>query len=389
MTKPLHFHLPRSPPSLFPSRQVERLCDCPACAECQAAALDELARPQEAADTRRLGQALAELREQLQRVRAARFAAAKPQSMSSKALIDSETQQQDLERAISLLDPLRESVAGIRAEITAKGNWYYGSKAHAASVVPWPDGAVKHTYGKFSQPLCHSCRRYRLDYNVVMDNVKYVLYEGSSEEEFFNGIRDQGRPAGCKLDFFVDAPEAREADLSEAEVAALRIYTSHAFGAFNEPLRDTERAQEDRPHPLPVLTTLLDNAVKKLRAVGKGSKAATSEVVLWRGFRDMQVTPEFLANGGTEPAPMSATRDSKVAAGYAIRNGQTSRALLFKIVTDNNLQRGANLDWVSMFPGEKETLYPPLVFMQATGETETNVIGDVTLDVVEIKVTIG
>ena len=347
---------------------------------------------EEAADTRRLAQALAELQDQLQRVREASFAAAKPCSMSSKALVDSQMQQereQDLVQAVSLLDPLRESVAGIRAEIAGKGNWYYGSKTLAASAVPWPDGSVKHAYGAYGQPLCHSCRKYRLDHSVVMQNVKYVLYEGSSEEEFFNGTRDRGRPAGSKLADFVEAPEAREAGLSDAEVAALRIYTSHAFGAFNEPLRDLERAEENRPHPLPALTTLLENGIKKLRAVGANSQAATSEVVLWRGFRDMQVTSEFLAKGGTELAPMSTTRASKVAAGYAIRNGQTSRALLFKIVTENNLQRGANLDWVSMFPGEKETLYPPLSFMQATGNTETNIIGDVTVDVIEVKITMN
>lgn len=41
-----------------------------------------------------------------------------------------------------------------------------------------------------------------------------------------------------------------------------------------------------------------------------------------------------------------------------------------KIVTANNLQRGGDLAFLSMFPGESETLFPPLTFVQSTGKTQ-------------------
>jgi len=41
-----------------------------------------------------------------------------------------------------------------------------------------------------------------------------------------------------------------------------------------------------------------------------------------------------------------------------------------KIVTSNNLQRGADLTFLSMFPSEKETLVPPLTFVQYMGKEQ-------------------
>jgi hypothetical protein len=60
---------------------------------------------------------------------------------------------------------------------------------------------------------------------------------------------------------------------------------------------------------------------------------------------------------------MSTTTDVKVAVGYAIRKSRTDGALLMRIVTTNNLERGMDLSWISMFPGEAERLLPPLTFM--------------------------
>jgi len=53
---------------------------------------------------------------------------------------------------------------------------------------------------------------------------------------------------------------------------------------------------------------------------------------------------------------MSATTDIKTAVTYSLSN----ESLIFKIVTRNGLQHGADLKWVSAFPSEAEILYPPL-----------------------------
>ena len=44
-------------------------------------------------------------------------------------------------------------------------------------------------------------------------------------------------------------------------------------------------------------------------------------------------------------------------------------SLLFKIKTKSFMQRGADLQYLSAFPAEKELLYPPLTFLRPTGAT--------------------
>ena len=46
------------------------------------------------------------------------------------------------------------------------------------------------------------------------------------------------------------------------------------------------------------------------------------------------------------------------------------------------------MQWVSMFPGEAEILFPPLTFIQATGRTELLTSEDFALTVVEVKTTL-
>jgi hypothetical protein len=69
-------------------------------------------------------------------------------------------------------------------------------------------------------------------------------------------------------------------------------------------------------------------------------KKAIAELILCRGFSDLQISDNFQKFGGTEFAPMSTSTDPSVAVGYAVRKSQTDGALLMRIVTRNNLQRG-------------------------------------------------
>jgi len=55
---------------------------------------------------------------------------------------------------------------------------------------------------------------------------------------------------------------------------------------------------------------------------------------------------------------------------------------------------GADLRWVSAFPGEAEVLYPPLTYLKPTGRTEKisakNKNGQIlTITVIEVKPAIG
>jgi hypothetical protein len=81
----------------------------------------------------------------------------------------------------------------------------------------------------------------------------------------------------------------------------------------------------------------------------------------------MQLPQQFNAEGGTELAPMSTTTDVSVAISYAVKK-DTRSALVFRFVTRNNLERGADVQWLSMFSGEAETLFPPLTFLCTPAE---------------------
>lgn len=64
---------------------------------------------------------------------------------------------------------------------------------------------------------------------------------------------------------------------------------------------------------------------------------------------------------------MSTTEDLDVAIRYAI-NGEdgASLGLIMKVRTSSFLERGADIQFISAFPGEKEFLYPPLTFLKPT-----------------------
>ena len=132
-------------------------------------------------------------------------------------------------------------------------------------------------------------------------------------------------------------------------VLALRLYTTWVFQSINTPLRDVHRSAA---HPLAVTVFFLADAIKKLRANGSYEKNAQSEVILWRGMKNVRVDGEFMVHGGSERAPMSTTSDLKVAATYSA----STCALFFKIKTNSFLTRGVDLTFVSAFPAEAEYL---------------------------------
>jgi hypothetical protein len=113
-----------------------------------------------------------------------------------------------------------------------------------------------------------------------------------------------------------------------------------------------------------VATYHADKGIRKLRSLCADEDVA--EVVLWRGMRSMRVPDEFMQQGGTELAFMSTTSDLRAAVRYAL----SRHSLLFKLVAPNFMSVGAELQWLSAFPGEAEVLFPPLTFLQPTGRTD-------------------
>ncbi len=133
----------------------------------------------------------------------------------------------------------------------------------------------------------------------VMEQLNYILLQPATEKMFPNGLRDKGH-AGMHLHDFVKHAHARVAELEEAEVVALRLYTTSAFQKINGPLRDQEQVSRGKVHPLPVTVMLIMRGIKKLRTVNSKSDKATQGMVLWRGLKNIRPTDCFAQKGGTE-----------------------------------------------------------------------------------------
>ena len=195
----------------------------------------------------------------------------------------------------------------------------------------------------------------------VKELLHYILFEETSSKEYPNGIRDEGRKK-MRLKDFMKTSQAKEAKLNEAEIVATRLYTTMAFEYMNNPLRDEKRYEKGEQCPLAVTTYFAWNGIKKLRALHEGAP----ETTLWRGMRNLEVADDFMRRGGTELGFMSTTQDLTVAVRYCL----SKQSLLFKIVAPVFMSMGAEVHWLSAFPGEKEILYPPLTYLKPTGRSQ-------------------
>ena len=186
-----------------------------------------------------------------------------------------------------------------------------------------------------------------------------------------------------RLADFAAHENAQAAKLNEAHVCALRLYTTAAFQTINNPLRDQERYNASRPHPLPVTVALINDALKRLRAIGARGPAANSLVELYRGMSGMKVQDNFLqkGQGGTELAPMSTTSNL----GVAMKYSASEHALLLRLQTRNFHSRGPEIAFLSAFPSEAEFLFPPLTYLEPTGMVQELRVDDATYTVIDVS----
>ena len=231
------------------------------------------------------------------------------------------------------------------------------------------------------------------------DWLRYLL-EGAAEEVRLpegmpSDVMDRGH-AGLRLDDFVAHPSARQSLLTKAHVVALRLYTTAAFRSINDPLRDRDRYDNKLPHKLPVTVALLRDALGKLRAVeanqcskdggaDKGGfaspRVSPRELHLYRGMKDVTAPASFMQQGGTELAPISTTSNLSVAMKYSA----SVNAVLLRLITESFYERGPDISFLSAFPGEAEFLFPPLTYLQPTGDVETVVVEGLAYEVVDVR----
>jgi len=71
---------------------------------------------------------------------------------------------------------------------------------------------------------------------------------------------------------------------------------------------------------------------------------------------------QFMVNGGTERGVLSTTRLPQVAADYA--SGASRSKTFFRIKVNSPMDMGADVGWLSAYPGEAEVIYPPLSYLK-------------------------
>jgi hypothetical protein len=76
---------------------------------------------------------------------------------------------------------------------------------------------------------------------------------------------------------------------------------------------------------------------------------------------------------------MSTTTDLTV----ALRYSASHSSLVLKLRTTSFMERGADISFLSAFPGEMECLFPPLTYLKPTGRREVFVMGDAQPDATE------
>ena len=90
--------------------------------------------------------------------------------------------------------------------------------------------------------------------------------------------------------------------------------------------------------------------------------------------------------GGTEVGVMPTSSNPQMAWHYA-RLDEPGNSVLLKIIAENAWDRGAPLEWISAFPGEKEFCYPPLTYLQLVARKQGRARWRREVDVLEVKPT--
>lgn len=163
-------------------------------------------------------------------------------------------------------------------------------------------------------------------------------------------------------DFFTHGT-AVEAKLTEAEVAALRMYTGPFYVPWNTALRCYQK-DPSLIEQWAMCISMLCSAIFKLSFLSKKG-------TVYRGVNEsrFKLPPSFIEStgadefaAGVELAFMSTSTDINVAGEYAKRGVDANNCCIFEIQFDA-ASRGASVRWCSQFPYEEELIYPPCTYL--------------------------
>jgi len=175
--------------------------------------------------------------------------------------------------------------------------------------------------------------------------------------------RNERRPF---LADYLSHANAVQAQLTESQVVALRLYTTTAFTSINGSLRDKNRVGNN---PFAATISILKEGLCKLRAIQAPSASSQQEgLQLWRSMQHATTPEAQMRTGGTELGLQSFTPKLDEAVGFA----SSCTSLLLLINSDVSfMQGGVALQWVSVVPFEQEYVLPPCTYLEPTGRRQT------------------
>ena len=207
----------------------------------------------------------------------------------------------------------------------------------------------------------------RIEYYFVVDPHSHTLVDGyphtprdrsrwsDAGKAMWKG--EHGREV-LVLGLFCQHPAAVKAGLQEAEVVAVRLYTGPMYLWYNAALRgfpEEVRATLEGNRFETTIFCIISGIIKlsKLTEVPPDRR-------LYRGLGGMVLPDTFWSmkdgfRGGVEKGLMSTTTDRRVAMQYS-GSGDGRRCTVFEILA-GRVDVGADLAWVSQYPGEREVLF--------------------------------
>ena len=179
------------------------------------------------------------------------------------------------------------------------------------------------------------------------------------------------------------------AELQPQHVLAMRLYTTSTYRSINKPFRELV-AESSRvraasvvasrgkqrpsaplptackpPHPYGLTICCLHEAITHLLQSPEASPTPAPQL-LYRGYPDLRLPSEFAKGQSCELNAMSTTPDLEVATSFALKSAKAG-CLILRIRMDGGA-RGCDASWLSVFPKEREVLFPPFTVLVPDGE---------------------
>ena len=196
------------------------------------------------------------------------------------------------------------------------------------------------------------------------------------------------------IDYYVDkynaeignnAPQSEK--LNRAEILALRLWTSPMHILYCQSLRSAKIDLIRANREIPFSNTLhaINSGIIKL---SRNRKLCLSRTV-YRGYSDMRPTlsekiDDFGCRGGVEIAILATSKDKFTALKYCSKQAQGCS--FFMEAELGQVDRGADISWLSEFPHEQEIVFPALSNIEFIGKAYREVTAEGFILVFKIRI---